>query len=113
MLLPLDDLLAVLHEFINPDVSRSGLDRCLRRHGVSDLKSLQPQIEGQAKPPKTFKDYEPGFLHIDIKYLPQMRDETHRRYRCEASIGCIRCSSGLGLGDWKSPNTQTFRGSAE
>ena len=80
LLLPLDDLLAVIHEFINPDVSRSGLDRCLRRHGVSDLKALQPQIEGQAKPLKTFKDYEPGFLHIDIKYLPQMPDEAHRRY---------------------------------
>ena len=79
LLLPLDDLLAVIHEFINPDVSRSGLDRCLRRHGVSDLKALQPQIEGQTKP-KTFKDYEPGFLHIDIKYLPQMPDETSRRY---------------------------------
>ncbi|MDA8456980.1 hypothetical protein M4R22_19655, partial [Acidovorax sp. GBBC 3334] len=26
---------------------------------------------------------------------------------CEASIGCIRCSSGLGLRDWKSPNTQS------
>ena len=80
LLLPLDDLLVVTREFINPDVSRSGLDRCLRRHGVCDLKSLQPRIEGQAKPLKTFKDYEPGFLHIDIKYLPQMPDETHRRY---------------------------------
>ncbi|WP_413774562.1 hypothetical protein [Janthinobacterium sp. GMG2] len=28
---------------------------------------------------KTFKDYEPGFVHIDIKYLPQMPDETSRR----------------------------------
>lgn len=28
---------------------------------------------------------------------------------CEASIGCIRCSSGLGLRDWKSPNTQSSR----
>ena len=80
LLLPLDDLLAVMREFINAEVSRSGLDRCLRRHGVSDLKSLQPQIEGQAKPFKTFKDYEPGFLHIDIKYLPQMPDETRRHY---------------------------------
>lgn len=26
---------------------------------------------------------------------------------CEAPIGCIRCSSGLGLRDWKSPNTQS------
>ncbi len=31
LLLPLDDLLAVAREFLNPDVSRSGLDRCLAR----------------------------------------------------------------------------------
>ena len=80
VLLPLDDLLVVIREFINPDVSRSGLDRCLRRHGVSDLKSLVPKIEGQPRVVKTFKDYEPGFVHIDIKYLPQMPGETHRRY---------------------------------
>jgi hypothetical protein len=52
----------------------------LRRHGVSDLKSLLPQVQGEPAPMKTFKDYEPGFLHIDIKYLPQMPDETKRRY---------------------------------
>ena len=34
LMLPLDDLLAVTREFLCPDVSRSGLDRCLRRHGV-------------------------------------------------------------------------------
>jgi hypothetical protein len=33
MLPPLGDLLAVTREFLNPDVSRSGLDRCLLRHG--------------------------------------------------------------------------------
>ena len=80
VLLPLDDLLSITREFINAAVSRSGLDRCLRRHGVSDLKSLQPRIEGETAPLKTFKDYEPGFVHIDIKYLPQMPDETQRRY---------------------------------
>lgn len=42
LLLPLDDLLVVTHEFINDTVSRSGLDRCLRRHGVSCLKDLLP-----------------------------------------------------------------------
>ena len=47
---------------------------------MSDLKSLQPQVEGEARPVQTFKDYEPGFLHVDIKYLPQMPDEAHRRY---------------------------------
>ena len=80
LLLPLDDLLALTHEFINRAASRSGLDRCLRRHGVSNLQSLIPVAEGEAVPTKTFKDYEPGFLHVDIKYLPQMPDETHRRY---------------------------------
>jgi transposase InsO family protein len=80
LLLPLDDLLALTHEFINRAASRSGLDRCLRRHGMSNLQSLIPVVEGEAGPKKTFKDYEPGFLHVDIKYLPQMPDETHRRY---------------------------------
>ena len=83
-LLGLDDLVAVVREFINPDVSRSGLDRCLRRHGVANLRQLQAQAladAGQVEPQvKTFKDYEPGFLHMDIKYLPQMPDEKARRY---------------------------------
>ena len=84
VLLPLDDLVAVVREFINPDVSRSGLDRCLRRHGVANLRELQAQARMDAgevaAPLKTFKDYEPGFLHMDIKYLPQMPDESERRY---------------------------------
>ena len=83
-LLPLDDLVAVVREFINPDVSRSGLDRCLRRHGVANLRELQAQARADAGetevPIKTFKDYVPGFLHMDIKYLPQMPDEAARRY---------------------------------
>ena len=78
LLLPLDDLLAVAREFLNPDVSRSGLDRCLRRHRVSNLNALRPKTP--AEPHKAFKTYEPGFLHVDVKYLPQMADETTRRY---------------------------------
>jgi hypothetical protein len=80
LLLPTDDLLAVTREFINPAVSRAGLGRCLRRHGVSDLRDLVVHDSAAPAAKKTFKDYEPGFLHIDIKYLPQMPDETARRY---------------------------------
>lgn len=76
--LSLDDLLAVVHEFLNANASRSGLDRCLRRHGVNRLDALRPVAE--RTPMKTFKDYEPGFVHVDIKYLPQMPDEVRRRY---------------------------------
>lgn len=60
LLLPLDDLLAATGEFLNPTVSRSGLDRCLRRHGVASLKALFPP-PGKA-PVKPFKAYEPGFV---------------------------------------------------
>ena len=78
LLLPLDDLLAVVREFLNPHVSRSGRDRCLRRHGVGNLRALKPK---EPKPAHgTFKACEPGYLHIDIKYLPQMADEERRRY---------------------------------
>ena len=78
LLLPLDDLLAVTREFLCPEVSRSGLDRCLRRHGVGNLRDLQPKTPKAAYKP--FKAYEPGYVHMDIKYLPQMADESKRRY---------------------------------
>ena len=78
LLLPLDDLLAITREFLCPEVSRSGMDRCLQRHGVGNLHSLKPATPRQ--PHKAFKAYEPGYLHMDIKYLPQMADETRRRY---------------------------------
>jgi len=83
LLLPLDDLLVVAREFLNPNLSRSALDRCLRRHGVSNLKAMLREQEGEAtgrKPFKSFKDYEPGFVHVDIKYLPQMADENSQGY---------------------------------
>ncbi len=77
LLLPIDDLLAVVREFLNPNVSRLGLDRCLRRHGVSRLHDLKPKVPKPAHKP--FKAYEPGYLNVDVKYLPQMADEARRR----------------------------------
>jgi hypothetical protein len=35
-----------------------------------------PKEEDAKKPAKTFKDYEPGFVHVDVKYLPQRPDES-------------------------------------
>ena len=86
LLLPLDDLLVMTREFINHKVSRAGLNRCLVRHGVANLTKLKAQlqaqngIEPQIEPKKTFKDYESGFIHLDIKYLPKMPDEHAHRY---------------------------------
>ena len=75
--LPLDDLLMVVREFLNPKVSRSGLARCMNRHGVN-----KPTVEGSDSRAtrKNFKSYFPGFIHMETKCLPQMADETARQY---------------------------------
>ena len=80
LLLPIDDLLVVVRKFLYPKMSRSALDRCLRRHGISNLKDLISEKDGPEKLLKKFKDYEPGFIHADIKYLPKMPDEKNRKY---------------------------------
>jgi len=43
LLLPWDDFLAVAREFLNSEVSRSGLERCFRRRGFSNLNALRPK----------------------------------------------------------------------
>ena len=58
LLVPLDDLLSVVREFLNPEVSRSGLDRCLRRHGGGNLRDLLAQSPRPKH--KAFKAYEPA-----------------------------------------------------
>ena len=44
---------------------------------MARLEDVIPKAEGEAvRPKKTFKDYEPGSIHIDIKFPSQMPDET-------------------------------------
>jgi transposase InsO family protein len=74
--LPLDDLLAVVREFVEPAMSRSALNRLLCRRGQGRLPA--PEVPTRSSQP--FKAYEPGYVHVDVKYLPQMADETTRRY---------------------------------
>ncbi|WP_275299108.1 DDE-type integrase/transposase/recombinase [Billgrantia kenyensis] len=80
--LGLDDLLVVAREFLNPGLSRSALHRMLKRREVPTLAELARQDAGGDEKPrhKPFKDYEPGYVHIDIKHLPQMPDEEQKRY---------------------------------
>jgi len=60
--LPLDDVFLALRDKI-PALTRSNLHRCLKRNG---LNILPKEDEGELKSKKQFKDYEPGFVHIDI-----------------------------------------------
>ena len=58
----LDNLLAVVREVLNPGVSRLGLDRCLRRHEVGNLREMQAQTPRPGH--KAFNAYEPDYLHV-------------------------------------------------
>ena len=57
--LPLDDVFCALKPSI-PALTRSTLHRCLQRHGVSRLPRPARAARGR------FKDYEIGYLHVDI-----------------------------------------------
>lgn len=45
LMLSLDHLLLVCRQFINENTSRAGLQRCLKRHGVSKLADIDPAGE--------------------------------------------------------------------
>ncbi len=45
---------------------------------MGNLNALKPATPRE--PHKGFKSYQPGYLHMDVEYLPQMADESKRRY---------------------------------
>jgi transposase InsO family protein len=65
--LPLDDILEAMRRCVNPQLSRSGIHRCLQRHGLAAR--LTPQ---QAPATAFHTDAPAGFIHIDVKYLPPL-----------------------------------------
>lgn len=71
-LLPLDDCLYALQATI-PNLTRSSLHRCFRRHGISRL----PEIAGEKPARQPFKRYPLGYFHIDIA---EVRTEEGRLY---------------------------------
>jgi transposase InsO family protein len=65
---PLDDLTFVVAHFL-PHLDRDNVYRILRAEGLS----RRPPTERPAKKVGTFKEYELGFVHLDIKHLPKLR----------------------------------------
>jgi transposase-like protein len=53
------------------------------------LEALKPATP--KKPHKAFKAYEPGCLHMYVKYLPKMADEAKRSYLFVAIDRATRC----------------------
>ncbi len=75
---PLDDLTLVVRHFL-PHLGRDSVYRILRAEGLGRL----PPAAKPARTAGAFKDYELGFVHLDIKHLPKLRTadgEVRRRY---------------------------------
>src|ERR687897_737966 len=75
---PLDDLTFVVTHFL-PHLNRDAVYRILKAEGLGRL----PAQSRSRKPNGTFKDYDLGFVHVDVKHLPKLRTangERRKRY---------------------------------
>ena len=85
---PLDDLTFVVTHFL-PHLNRDAVYRILKAEGLNRL----PPADGARKPHGTFKEYEVGFVHLDVKHLPKLRDRdgvTRKRFLYVAIDRCSR-----------------------
>jgi transposase InsO family protein len=65
---PLDDLTFVVTHFL-PHLNRDAVYRILKADGLGRLApASRPR-----QPAGSFKDYELGFVHVDVKHLPKLR----------------------------------------
>src|SRR5215211_864044 len=76
----LDDLTFVVTHFL-PHLNRDSVWRILRAEGLS--RRRPPSSDTPRRGQGTFKDYDLGFVHIDIKHLPKLQTadgERRKRY---------------------------------
>jgi transposase InsO family protein len=65
---PLDDLTFVVAHFL-PHLDRDNVYRILKAEGLS----RRPTPAAPERPAAKFKEYELGFVHLDVKHLPKLR----------------------------------------
>jgi transposase InsO family protein len=85
---PLDDLTFVVTHFL-PHLNRDSIYRILRAEGLGRL----PGADRTRKPSGTFKAYDLGFVHLDVKHLPKLRaadGEARKRFLFVAIDRCSR-----------------------
>jgi hypothetical protein len=67
---PLDDLTFVVTHFL-PHLNRDAVYRILKAEGLNRLPPANPS----RRPHGELKEYDVGFLHMDVKHLPKLRDK--------------------------------------
>lgn len=69
---------------INPKISRSSVYRCFVKEKINQIP------EEKKDKAKKFKEYEPGFLHIDVTYLPKFKGKSHYLF-----VAIDRCTRAM------------------
>ena len=95
---PLDDLTAVVRHFL-PHLTRDSIYRILKAEGIarlSDLPSLYDRPRSR-KGTGRFRDYDLGFIHLDVKHLPKLRTTDGQIRRRYLFVAIDRCSRSVHL----------------
>ena len=88
----LDDLTFVVRHFL-PHLNRDSIYRILRAEGLGRLPAASRPRRGSG----TFKDCDPGFVHIDVKHLPRLRTRNGESRKRFLFVAIDRCSRPVHL----------------
>ena len=73
--MPLDEIVDICaNDNFMPNANRSNISRTLIGFGINKV-PIEKRREA-----KKFKEYQPGYLHIDVTYLPKLAGEKNRKY---------------------------------
>jgi transposase InsO family protein len=90
----LDDLTFVVTHFL-PHLNRDSVWRILKAEGLN-RRAVSASTKS-AKRAGTFKDYDLGFIHIDIKQLPKLKTSNGERRKRYLYVAIDRCSRSVHL----------------
>jgi transposase InsO family protein len=90
----LDDLTFVVTHFL-PHLNRDSVWRILKAEGLN-RRTVSASTKS-AKGAGTFKEYDLGFIHIDIKHLPKLKTSNGERRKRYLYVAIDRCSRSVHL----------------
>jgi transposase InsO family protein len=91
---PLDDLTFTLRYFL-PHLNRDSIYRILKAEGLGRLPP--PPVTAPKKGTSKFKDYDLGFVHLDIKHLPKLQTVDGERRKRYLYVAIDRASRSVHL----------------
>jgi transposase InsO family protein len=89
---PLDDLTFVVRHFL-PHLNRDSIYRILRAEGLG----RRPAANRPRRDSGTFKEYDLGFVHMDVKHLPKLRTQNGESRKRFLFVAIDRCSRSVHL----------------